>query len=494
MGSSTHAAKKQTHIPPTERDTMGTENADEKISGILQDPKLLEQVNQQYKRYQIDLGPNFGGQDFRDFLHHAGIEEGSKKVVSKLKNTLREPMYRAYFVDPELKIDKWVLVGGGPGAGKSTVLSNHPLGKEYTGNKRMLLYDSSLGKDIGEERSRIQEVLDKDIPVQIDIVYRPIEHAAKSIVHRAESTGRKRPINAAKHFDVIENFLNLQEEFKSNKQVSFGVFCNTGSVSDIKYLEGDTARDFLTAHRYESMDAAEKRANMALEGFYEERLQEGKPVPSEIIEKTSGIETAKAFDEKRLIAEAERFQQETGGRSKAIVQPSLQELQEKELRLGEENEKDPERREIWERFCSSNPETQLRVLRDFEGGSIENNELTRISPELVALRKQVLMRELSHSPQGLTGPQPERRAEHLRKLQQINPDFKEQSGIVAGVGNYGTIALTTKRDTFCVIDTTRFPDHVFEKGQRVSLKINSHNQGNVEIQTPQQEHVLAFGK
>lgn len=133
-----------------------------------------------------------------------------------------------------------ILTVGGGGAGKSTVL-NGLLADDMESAE--IAYDGT-GKNLEEQRDKIQMALDSGRAVQMAMIYTDVVESAKRALIRFERSGRTIPAESfiETHVKSVNNFLTLAEEFKGDERVEFLVFDNTGKTKEISLEDLDKLR------------------------------------------------------------------------------------------------------------------------------------------------------------------------------------------------------------------------------------------------------------
>lgn len=129
-----------------------------------------------------------------------------------------------------------LFTGGGPGAGKTTGISNVPDMKSLA-DKAHIVFDGTMSN---RSNSKIEAALDNGLKASVVYVHRDIEDAFKNgVIPRAEKTGRtiRTDYMVDSHLAAAKNVRFLQEKYKDNPDVNIHVIDNSRGFGKAKLAD-----------------------------------------------------------------------------------------------------------------------------------------------------------------------------------------------------------------------------------------------------------------
>lgn len=193
---------------------------------------------------------------FPQYARSAASRSVHSVSVHEAVTAMAKELYRRALAIQDPRGNNAVLfTAGGVASGKTTAIhSIEVVGK--AAYSAQIVYDSTMRRH-ASARPRVLQALEAGKMVNIIYVYTPIERSARWLVQRAVESGRVVPADAAarSHWQSQSTFLQLLEEFDSNRKVSFLLIDNSGDRPLLAAPSSLREKHYANSGRFKNMQA-----------------------------------------------------------------------------------------------------------------------------------------------------------------------------------------------------------------------------------------------
>jgi hypothetical protein len=237
-----------------------------RFAGKLRD---LDAATAEYASLKDSQGGKLLDTDLARELCPDYIRDRSKSQVIQ---TLSSALVRRMFAEKLATIKEPVVLfsAGGPGSGKSTVISEHS-GMAKAAANADIIYDTTMS-NYESARGMVEQVLEADGIVDVALIIRkPLDALENGAIRRAVDqeieygSGRTVPLDyfLKAHASAIKNVFRLAEEYKDHPDVKFRFMDNTHGKENINEVSLEQAKKI----EFKDLEA---RARALLEKEYQD--------------------------------------------------------------------------------------------------------------------------------------------------------------------------------------------------------------------------------